>query len=127
MKKKIAITIDADVLDKVEHLAKEEDRSVSSQINNILKNYFKESKWFALFYYCSIISSTLSPASLHLLMKRLHASWATGLRLLIFLSVVVMLMLTSPLHKKIEQDKLALFLYFIFDFLNVSLDFNHNI
>ena len=30
MKKKIAITIDADVLDKVEHLAKEEDRSVSS-------------------------------------------------------------------------------------------------
>ena len=44
MKKKITITIDDDLLKKVECLAEEEDRNVSSQINNILKKYFKESK-----------------------------------------------------------------------------------
>ena len=44
MKKKIAITIDEEILKKVEQLAKEEDRNVSSQINNILKKFFKESE-----------------------------------------------------------------------------------
>lgn len=44
MKKKIAITIDEEILEKVEKLAVEEDRNVSSQINNILKKFFKESE-----------------------------------------------------------------------------------
>ena len=44
MKKKIAITIDEEILEKIEKLAEEEDRNVCSQINNILKKFFKESE-----------------------------------------------------------------------------------
>ena len=43
MKKKITITLDEELIEKVEKLAEEEDRNLSSQINYILKKYFKES------------------------------------------------------------------------------------
>lgn len=39
MKKKIAITIDEDVLSKLKDYAEKEDRTVSSQINKILKDF----------------------------------------------------------------------------------------
>ena len=42
MKKKIAITLDEEVLEKLKEYANEEDRTVSSQINKILKDFFKE-------------------------------------------------------------------------------------
>lgn len=42
MKKKIAITIDEEIYDKLSKLSKEEDRTVSGQINKILKDYLKE-------------------------------------------------------------------------------------
>lgn len=42
MKSKLAITLDEDILKKVNELADKESRSVSSQINKILKDYFKE-------------------------------------------------------------------------------------
>ena len=41
MKKKIAITLDEEVLENLKLLAKEEDRTISSQINKILKDYLK--------------------------------------------------------------------------------------
>lgn len=41
-KDKISITIDHDILEKVEAKAEKEDRSVSSMINVILREYFKE-------------------------------------------------------------------------------------
>ena len=44
MKKKIAITIDEEIYSKLEKLSNEEDRTISGQINKILKDYFKESK-----------------------------------------------------------------------------------
>ena len=44
MKKKIAITIDEEIYSELSKLSKEEDRTISSQINKILKDYFKESK-----------------------------------------------------------------------------------
>lgn len=44
MKKKIAITIDEEIYSKLEKLSIEEDRTISGQINKILKDYFKESK-----------------------------------------------------------------------------------
>ena len=44
MKKKIAITIDEDVLEKLKDYANKEDRTVSSQINKILKDFFKENE-----------------------------------------------------------------------------------
>lgn len=42
MKKKIAITIDEELYSKLRGLSNEEDRSISGQINKILKDYFKE-------------------------------------------------------------------------------------
>ena len=42
MKERIAITIDGEVLKKLKKYAKKEDRTVSSQINKILKDYFLE-------------------------------------------------------------------------------------
>lgn len=42
MKKKIAITIDEELYKKVSELADKEDRKISSQINKLLKDYFKE-------------------------------------------------------------------------------------
>ena len=42
MKKKIAITIDEEIHSKLEKLSAEEDRTISSQINKILKDYFKK-------------------------------------------------------------------------------------
>jgi predicted transcriptional regulator len=42
MKSKIAITIDEDILKKVTKLADKESRTISSQINKILKDYFEE-------------------------------------------------------------------------------------
>jgi hypothetical protein len=41
MKKKIAITLDEEVLEKLKQYASEEDRTVSSQINKILKDFLK--------------------------------------------------------------------------------------
>ena len=41
MKKKIAITIDEELYNKLIELAKEEDRTISSQINKIIKDFFK--------------------------------------------------------------------------------------
>lgn len=42
MKRKIAITIDEDVLKKVQQIAIDESRTVSSQINKILKDFCEE-------------------------------------------------------------------------------------
>ena len=44
MKKKIAITIDEEIYSKLSELAEKEDRTISGQINKLLKDYFKESK-----------------------------------------------------------------------------------
>jgi len=41
MKKKIAITLDEDILVKLSTLTIEEDRNISNQINKILKEHFK--------------------------------------------------------------------------------------
>ncbi|MGQ4525016.1 DUF6364 family protein [Intestinibacter bartlettii] len=41
MKKKIAITLDEEVLEKLKQYASEEDRTISSQINKILKDFLK--------------------------------------------------------------------------------------
>ena len=41
MKKKLAITIDEEVLKELKVLSAKEDRSISSQINKILKSFFK--------------------------------------------------------------------------------------
>ena len=41
MKKKIAITIDEEVLKQLKDYAEKEDRTISSQINKILKDFFK--------------------------------------------------------------------------------------
>jgi hypothetical protein len=42
MKKKIAITIDEELYSKLEKLSEEEDRTISGQINKILKDHFKK-------------------------------------------------------------------------------------
>ena len=42
MKKKIAITLDEEILEQLKEYAKKEDRTVSRQINKILKDYFLE-------------------------------------------------------------------------------------
>ena len=42
MKERIAITIDDEVLRKLKKYAKKEDRTVSSQINKILKDFLVE-------------------------------------------------------------------------------------
>lgn len=44
MKKKIAITLDEEILIKLKEYANKEDRTVSSQINKILKDFFKENE-----------------------------------------------------------------------------------
>ena len=44
MKKTIAITIDEEIYSKLSELADKEDRTISGQINKLLKDYFKESK-----------------------------------------------------------------------------------
>ena len=44
MKKKIASTIDEEIYEKLSELSENEDRTISGQINKILKDYFKESK-----------------------------------------------------------------------------------
>ena len=41
MKKKIAITIDEEVLNVIKKIARDEDRTLSSQINKILKDKIK--------------------------------------------------------------------------------------
>lgn len=41
MKKKIAITIDEELYLKLEKLSKVEDRTISGQINKIVKDFFK--------------------------------------------------------------------------------------
>ncbi len=41
MKNKIAITLDEEVLERLKVFAVEEGRSISSQINKILKDYLK--------------------------------------------------------------------------------------
>lgn len=41
MKTKIAITLDEEVLELIKELAESESRTVSSQINKILKDFFK--------------------------------------------------------------------------------------
>jgi len=44
MKNKIAITLDEEVLKLVKELAEKESRTVSSQINKMLKDYFAKGK-----------------------------------------------------------------------------------
>jgi hypothetical protein len=44
MKTKIAITLDEEVLKLVKELAENESRTVSSQINKVLKDYFTNGK-----------------------------------------------------------------------------------
>lgn len=44
LKEKISITIDSDLLEKLRKLAEEDDRSVSSYINLILKKYLEENR-----------------------------------------------------------------------------------
>jgi hypothetical protein len=44
MKKKIAITIDESVYEKIKQISLIEDRNISSQINKILKDYIKNIK-----------------------------------------------------------------------------------
>jgi hypothetical protein len=43
LKTKLAITIDKEVLELLKALAKKEDRTISSQINKILKDFLKPS------------------------------------------------------------------------------------
>ena len=42
MKKKIAITLDEDLYKKLVVLSEKEDRSISGQINKILKDFFNK-------------------------------------------------------------------------------------
>ena len=44
MKKKLAITLDEELLIKLKEYAEQEDRTVSSQINKILKDFFRENE-----------------------------------------------------------------------------------
>jgi len=44
LKTKIAITIDKDVLALLKALATKEDRTISSQINKVLKDFLKHTK-----------------------------------------------------------------------------------
>lgn len=41
LKNKVSITLDADIIDEIKHLAKEDDRSFSQYINLILKEYLQ--------------------------------------------------------------------------------------
>jgi len=42
MKQKLAITIDEEVLEKLKEFADKEDRTISGQINKILKDFLEE-------------------------------------------------------------------------------------
>lgn len=42
MKQKLAITIDEEILEELRLLADKEDRSLSGQINKILKDFFEK-------------------------------------------------------------------------------------
>ena len=42
LKKKISITLDSDILEKVHELAEEDDRSVSQYINQVLRRHLEE-------------------------------------------------------------------------------------
>ena len=42
MKKKIAITLDEEILEQLKEYAKKEDRTVRSRMKKILKDYFLE-------------------------------------------------------------------------------------
>lgn len=44
LKEKISITIDNDLLEKLREMAEEDDRSLSSYINLILKKHIEESE-----------------------------------------------------------------------------------
>ena len=44
MKTKIAITLDEEILKLVKKLAEDESRTISSQINKVLKDYFTDKK-----------------------------------------------------------------------------------
>ena len=44
MKKKIAITIDEEVLEQLKEFANKEDRTISSQINKIIKDFLFQHK-----------------------------------------------------------------------------------
>ena len=44
LKEKISITIDSDLLEKLREKAEEDDRSVSSYINLVLKKHLEESE-----------------------------------------------------------------------------------
>ena len=55
MKKKIAITIDEEIYSKLSELADKEDRTISGQINKLLKDYFKESKYRLFLFYLNFM------------------------------------------------------------------------
>jgi len=42
MKKKLAITLDEEIVELLQQLSEKESRSISGQINKILMDYFKE-------------------------------------------------------------------------------------
>ena len=44
LKKKVSITLDADVIDEFKRLADEDDRSFSQYINIVLREYLEEPK-----------------------------------------------------------------------------------
>ncbi|MBE5759721.1 MAG: ribbon-helix-helix protein, CopG family [Clostridiales bacterium] len=44
LKKKVSITIDEDIMEKIKVLAEEEDRSFSQYINLVLKEHIKRSE-----------------------------------------------------------------------------------
>ena len=44
LKKKVSITIDEDIMEKIKALAEEEDRSFSQYINLVLKEHIKRSE-----------------------------------------------------------------------------------
>lgn len=44
LKRKISITVDEDILEKIKKLAEENDRSLSQYINLVLKEHLKSNK-----------------------------------------------------------------------------------
>ena len=63
LKNKVSITLDADIIDEIKHLAEEDDRSFSQYINLILKEYLqtpintnKEAQLTMLLYHIEIFS-----------------------------------------------------------------------
>ena len=41
LKNKVSMTLDADIIDEIKHLAEEDDRSFSQYINLLLKEYLQ--------------------------------------------------------------------------------------